>query len=166
MRSSTLLFRSLAIIIFLAGGTHLFHFLSQNPGTSYPVEESSVPTKSAPQENTQRTSLVDLSGNWKVSYNTSELKGAIVYELKKEGKVINAYTKEYQDENGYGQQAENEIGLTITTYDGSVGKGMYTITYEGEKYNVEATIDIIDARTFKLRYDYYGYSDVETWKKL
>jgi len=31
---------------------------------------------------------------------------------------------------------------------------------------VPCQIDMVDENTFKLSYDYYGYSDVETWKRL
>ncbi|MCL6268160.1 hypothetical protein [Flagellimonas myxillae] len=168
MKNSTLVFRSLGIIIFLAGLAHLFSFgvdvsddtptlTSETP--SEPMEQGKVAT---PAENTETDFLTD---QWKVAYNTDDFKGAIIYSIKKEGKVYNAYTHQYEDENGYAEKAEGSKALTITSFNGSKGKGIYNIEYEGKQYEVDCKIAQVDENTFTLSYDYYGYGDVETWKR-
>ena len=89
----------------------------------------------------------------------------MVYTIKKEDKTFNAYTTSYEDASGNAIKAENAKILTITSFDGYKGKGIYEVEYEEQKYQVECKIDMIDEDSFKLSYDYYGYSDVETWKR-
>ena len=161
MKNSTLIFRSLMVIILLAGGAHLVTYAAQNnssivPNTTNSSEENIVP-------NYETDYIV---GKWIVKYNSKEFKGAIVYDIQKEGNTFNAYTYEYQDEKGYGEKAEKTKTLIIKSFDGYKGKGEYKIEYEGETYDVECNIDMVDENTFKLSYEYYGYGDVETWKRV
>ena len=187
MKASTLLFRSLAVIIFIAGGAQLFSYLSPSANANNGVgvnllesetiiSESEEGNDRSKQSNSELIenkfpvepgmTITDLLGTWKVTYNSDEFVGAIIYELKKENGVIKAFTREYQDENGYGEKAGNEVALIVKEFDGSKGKGQYNITYEGEKYSIDCDIKIINKITFELSYDYYGYGDTETWKKL
>ncbi|WP_431127618.1 hypothetical protein [Flagellimonas flava] len=176
MKNSTLVFRSLGILIFLAGLAHLFSFgvdasddtptsptetsaaLEQQPKAEIPMEKPVTKTAYNPETD-------HLIGQWKVAYNTEDFKGAIIYNIKKEGKVFNAYNHQYEDENGYSQKAEGTKTLTITKFNGSKGKGIYSIAYKGEQYEVDCKIALVDKNSFTLSYDYYGYGDVETWKK-
>lgn len=171
MKSSVLLFRSLAIIIFIAGGAHLFNYLSPNQTSSIETNSNLLKSKNNIEEksvlqNKAPLSVKDITGKWKVVYNSEEFKGSIIYNLINENNLINAYTWEYQDENGNREKAANEIALIIQKFDGSNGKGSYNIMYEGKKYDVDCEIKIINKTTFELSYDYYGYGDTETWKKL
>ncbi|TMU51000.1 hypothetical protein [Flagellimonas algicola] len=176
MKNSTLVFRSLGILIFLAGLAHLFSFgVDTSDDSPTPTTETStateqqpeaeVPTEKPTANSAYNPETDPLIGQWKVAYNTKDFKGAIVYKIKKEGKVFNAYTHQYQDENGYAQKAEGTKTLTITQFNGSKGKGIYSIEYEGEQYEVDCKIALTDENTFTLSYDYYGYGDVETWKR-
>lgn len=176
MKNSTLVFRSLAVIIFIAGGAHLASYASQSNAynTTYNYQESIDSIKkeeiAKPKTNQKKPEKSNLgtdyiTGKWKVNYNSKEFKGAIIYNLLKEGKKFNAYTHKYLDENGYAQKAGNTKAVIITSFDGYKGRGIYKIEYEGEKYDVKCNIDMVDENTFKLSYDHYSYSDVETWKK-
>lgn len=168
MKNSTLVFRSLGILIFLAGLAHLFSFGVDVSGDSptLATETPSVPAEQSevanPTENAETDFLID---QWKVAYNTDDFKGAIIYQIKKEGKVYNAYTHEYEDENGYAEKAEGTKTLTITSFNGTKGKGVYSIAFEGKQYEIDCQIAMMDKNTFTLSYDYYGYADVETWKR-
>ena len=161
MKNSTLIFRSIAVIIFIAGGAHLVSYASQTTNFNY---QDSI-NKTYELDNNESSDVNFIVGKWKVNYNSKEFKGAIVYNLLKEGKKFNAYIYKYLDENGYEQKAEKQKVLTISSFDGYKGKGIYKIEYEGKTYDVKCTIDMVDENTFKLSYDYYGYSDIETWKK-
>ncbi|TYA71393.1 hypothetical protein [Seonamhaeicola marinus] len=176
MKNSTLVFRSLAVIIFIAGTAHLVGYTSQSHDLNYrnngtyetPLNNRE---KLSSEENNANTVSLEYSetdyiiGKWKVNYNSDDFKGAIIYSLKKEGDIYNAYSYEYQDEKGYAEKAENVKTLTIKTFDGYKGKGIYRFEYEGEQHQVDCSIDMVDENTFKLSYDYYGYADVETWKR-
>ncbi len=188
MKNSTLLFRSLGIVILLAGTAHLFTFaankgdfnnkdnavvMSENDLTSDSLANTALRESTAgkaikpkQQNGTNYKQATDyIIDKWKVTYSSEEYKGSIIYEIKKVGKIFEAYTYQYEDENGYSQKAEGAKTLTIESFDGYKGKGIYKIEYEGEKYDIACQIDMVDENTFKLSYDYYGYSDVETWKR-
>ncbi|MCK8520199.1 hypothetical protein M0D21_01400 [Aquimarina sp. D1M17] len=160
MKSSTLLFRSIAILIVIAGVAHLVSFTSTNTdvpkGTTYKANN-------VPIDNSETDYII---GKWSVSHQSKEFTGNIIYEFKKEGQVFSAYIYEYVDENGNNQKGEGTKILTIDKFDGYKGTGKYTVTYQEQKYEIKCTIDMIDENSFTMSYDYYGYSDVETWKKL
>ncbi len=173
MKNTTLIFRSLAIIVFITGIAHFASSASQKEELKYSYEESIdsyEDKKSSKDENlgkgtndNLRTDYIE--GIWKVTYNSEDFKGAVVYEIKKEGKVFNAYTYQYLDEKGNAEKAENTKILTVKNFDGYKGKGNYTVAYEQQEYQVDCQIDMVDENTLKLSYNYYGYSDVETWKR-
>ena len=135
MKNSTLLFRSLAIIIFIAGIAHLVSFASQKDQLNHGSEESmdsygnqKLPKNEGLEQKTNDNPGTDyIEGNWKVAYNNEDFKGAVVYNIRKEGKVFNAYTYQYQDENGNVEKAEGNKILTIKNFDGYKGKGVYLL---------------------------------------
>jgi len=173
MKNLTLLFRSLAIIIFIAGTAHLVSYASPKDKLKYNGKESTNSDRDQKlskdenlEKNTNYYPEIDyIKGNWKVTYNSEGFKGTIMYTIKKEGEVFNAYTYQYQDEKGYIEETKSTKNLIIKNFDGYKGKGIYTIEYEQKEYQVDCQIDMVDENTFKLSYDYYGYSDIETWKR-
>ncbi len=175
MKNSTLLFRSLFFIILIAGSAHLVSYSSRKNTNSINTQENKFPRDTTIQEGKQESKSVGkfmnpetdyIIGKWKVRHNSKNYNGTIVYEIKKEYDLFNAYILEYQDENGNSQRVESIKTLVIKLFDGYKGKGQYMIAYEGEKYDVACDINMLDNNTFKLSYDFYGYGDVETWKKL
>lgn len=167
MKNSTLVFRSLTIIIFIAGGAHLFTFASQNSGYNYQIEDTNnTDVLSDKEQTTSFDYNTDfILGKWKVTYNSKEFNGAVVYEIKKKDNRYNAYTYQYLDKDGYAEKAEQTKILSIKSFDGLKGKGTYSLEYEGEKYAVDCTIEVQSATSFVLKYDAYGYKDTETWIK-
>ncbi|WP_025665690.1 hypothetical protein [Aquimarina megaterium] len=184
MKNSIVLFRSLAVVILLAGSAHLVSYASQssNYTSGTDLEENTI--SQFPDEKKQsieneddnkKTSNASVNhyneetdyiiGNWKVTYHSKEFRGAIVYTIKKEGNVFNAYTYQYEDESGNSEKAKGTKTLIIKSFDGYKGKGIYTIEHEKQIYDIDCTIDMVDENTFRLSYDYYGYGDVETWKR-
>lgn len=150
MKNSTLIFRSLAVIVFLTGIAHMASYASPKKEVMQPIEI---------------IDSISLEGKWKVNYATEDFKGAIIYSIKKEDQSLHAYTYQYQDESGATEKAEGTKTLTIQNFDGSQGNGIYTIEYEKKSYEVDCKITMTDSNTFELSYDYYGYSDVEIWKR-
>ncbi len=175
MKNSTLLFRSLAVILLLGGSAHLVSYASKQTvdNTASLVDESVELQTSKSKENTSLSKDTSdyneetdyIIGNWKTIYNSKDFKGAIIYTIKKEKDVFNAYTHAYEDENGDSEKAKGDKILMIKSFDGYKGKGIYKVTYEKQTYDIECEIDMVDENTFKLSYEYYGYSDVETWKR-
>ncbi|MDH7447559.1 hypothetical protein [Aquimarina sp. 2201CG14-23] len=184
MKNSTLLFRSLAIIIFLAGSAHLirlgYSYTEDQPNYNGANNDNKIKNSTADESiaedfdkketNTKKTNNYDenidyIIGKWIVNYRSEEFNGAIVYDLRKENQVFNAYTLEYQDIQGNSQKADGNKVLTIKKFDGYKGSGIYKIEYEGEEYKVDCSIDMVDENIFKLSYEYYGYGDIETWKR-
>lgn len=189
MKNSTLLFRSLLIVIVIAGSAHfMMYSASDKKNTSSKIKETPFnETKSPilkdsiikekimekktikpknhakPKYNPATDFIID---KWKVTYNEKDFKGSVIYQIKKENKKFNAYTFAYQDEHGNSQKAKKqEKILIIISFDGYKGKGIYHLEYEGKKYDVECQIDMVDENTFKLSYEYYSYGDIETWKR-
>lgn len=171
MKDSTILFRSLAIIIFIAGIAHLATYASQDNRfikKNDTIKNQFEKTTSNDYEQDFSKDYLEtdyIIGKWKVNYNNNDFKGAILYDLKKEGNEFNAYTYEYLDGEGNSKEAEPNKTLTIKSFDGYQGNGIYRFDYEGEQFQVDCSIDMLDENTFQLRYDYYGYADVETWKR-
>jgi len=171
MKNSTLVFRSLAVIIFITGIAHLTSYASQKEDLNDSYYESPDLDKEynlkEDENSTTNTSLeIDyIIGKWKVTYNSEDFNGAVVYDINKEGKDFCAYTYQYQDEKGNSEKAEGTKTLIIKNFDGYKGKGVYTIEYKQQQYQVDCQIIMVDENTFKLSYDYYGYNDVETWKR-
>ncbi|MEO1803979.1 MAG: hypothetical protein AAFU33_04175 [Bacteroidota bacterium] len=189
MTHTTLFLRSVAVIVVLAGLAHLFACGTQERQakrgeSNVPVDTTDMlvaatssieatEVMAAGEEQKQEAAPVTyhsdtdyIIGKWRVTYDSEAFKGTIVYDLKKEGKVFHAYTFQYEDENGDSQKAEGTKALTIQEFDGYKGSGVYVFTYEGETYDVACQIDMVDENTFMLSYDYYGYSDMETWKRF
>ena len=169
MKNSIVVFRSLAILIVLAGTAHLISYASPKQGTKQAIEVSTDAysnPKPSKEENSSEILETDyLEGNWKVNYSTEGFKGAVVYTIKKEGEAFHAFTYQYQDEQGNSEEADGAKTVTIKTFDGTTGKGVYTMEYKQEVYEIDCQIARVDENTFTLSYDYYGYSDVETWKR-
>ncbi len=177
MKNSTLLYRTLFLIILIAGSAHLVTYASHNnteksdASTKKPATTVENTISTEEKSNTIKEEVLEvetnvIEGKWKVSYDSSELNGSIIYAIKKEANVFNAYTHTYEDENGYTQKAEGTKTLAITSFDGKKGVGNYSVQFEGESYTIACKIELLDDNTFTLSYDYYGYSDVETWKKV
>ena len=174
MKNATLLFRSLAIIVCIAGMAHLASYASakdglndKGEGSTKAYQEQDLPTEAkSTEENTKSNPDSDfILGHWKVNYQSEDFKGAVIFDIKKEAGVFHAYTYQYVDEKGYTAPAEGAKTLTLEDFDGYKGKGVYTVEYEQQQYQVDCQIDRVDENTFKLSYAYHGYSDVETWKR-
>jgi len=174
MKNTTLLFRSLAVIILIAGIAHLASFMAQSNDTmetetyedeSQTASKDSLDHDISPEGKTSQKETDYLIGKWQVAYDLDDFKGTIVYDLKKEGDAFNAYTDTYYDENGYSEKAERIKTLTLHNFNGYKGEGTYTLEYQGKHYPIACQIDMVDSNTFVLSYDYYGEIGSETWKR-
>lgn len=147
MKTSTLSLKSLGIVLFVISAVLIFTFVM------------------AGNNNDESLKSEYLVGKWKVTYTDPEFTGAIIYDIKKEEQECIAYTHEYADSEGNSMPAEGTKILTILSFDGSKGRGIYYLEYEGEVYGTECTISKTGDDSFTLTYDYQGYSNTETWKR-
>ena len=177
MKRSTLIFRSLAVIIILAGLAQMFTYAANNREIDTQVvqndmalelETSSAENKTEEKDKNTTKPLNNpefLVGKWKVNYDAKEFKVAVIYRITKKGNNFIGSTYQYEDSEGFSERAEGTEVLKIKSFNGQKGVGIYSIEYEGEKYDIDCEIKKMDENTFKLSYDYYGYGDVETWKR-
>lgn len=175
MKTANIIFKALGYIIILGGLTTLvllalypsweeMDYYSQDNYVTKPKDEDKAKvTTTTPKKVSDTQKSTSLEGKWKVTYKS--LNGSVVYNIKKEGKLYNAYTYEIQDENGYGQKMPSVKTLIIKSFDGKKGKGTYKVEFEGKKYDVPCKVNLVDKNTFQLSYDYYGYKDTEVWEK-
>ncbi|PCE66037.1 hypothetical protein [Sediminicola luteus] len=104
-----------------------------------------------------------LHGHWKTTYDYQGDKVEVTYQIKTEAKKTQARTVKMSMQG----QSEKDDTLVMSNITMSNGKGStkYHIEYEGEKYDVDAKLKLVDKNTLEVSYDFYGYSDTETWKR-
>lgn len=177
MKTANIVFKVLGYIIIL-GGLGLLVLYALYPSQyemDYYTQEEYVESNSVTEPKTEEKTTtiqkgttgqkeVSLVGKWQVAYKS--LSGSVVYNMKKEGRLLNAYTSEIRDENGYGEKIPVVKTLIIKSFNGQRGRGTYKVEFEGKKYDVPCKIQLIDKYTFQLSYDYYGYKDTEVWKRV
>ncbi len=105
-----------------------------------------------------------LLGKWDASYDVEGEKINVRYEFKyKNGKLL-CYTLNIKDDQGNGE-AYHSLAMSDITFQHGKGTAQYVMEYEGEKYEVEASLRLINAKTLQVSYSYYGYPETETWTK-
>jgi hypothetical protein len=70
-----------------------------------------------------------------------------------------------KDNRGNGE-AYYTLVMSDISFQNGKGTALYVMEYEGEKYEVEASLRLINSRLLKVSYGYYGYSETETWNKV
>ena len=106
-----------------------------------------------------------LIGKWKTSYHEDGEKGFITYEIKTVDGKLKGYTQYIEDDKGNGEDYTS-LALKNIRFSDDKGEATYIVEYEGETYDAEASLRLVDANTLKIHYSYMGYSDTETWKRV
>lgn len=112
-----------------------------------------------PKTNDQNT----LPGKWRASYPSMKMDA--IYEIKKVNSGFKGHLVNYIDQQGH-RYPENLLALTIQTFTGKQGKGIYQMKYEGKHYTVNCTLTLKNAQVLVLNYTYEGYTLKETWKRI
>lgn len=111
------------------------------------------------------TSQSPLLGKWQTEYELEGDRFSIVYQFKDvEGKLkcYSLYTK-----TSKGQLEKHQaLVMDAIDFENGTGTARYSLTYEGETYEVDATLKLEDNRILTVEYSYYGYGDTETWKRI
>ncbi|MEM8897631.1 MAG: hypothetical protein AAGC85_05980 [Bacteroidota bacterium] len=174
MKHTKLALISILIITVLAGVPHLFaNYLQPNEETHTVVseenevsEETNLTEEKSDVKETQPASIYSpLIGTWKASYESAEFTGQILYQFRQEGGKVKAYSVKLTDENGDSME-DNTLAIAISSFENPKGKGIYYIEYEGEKYEIECGLRLSKSGELIISYDYYGYTDTETWQKI
>ena len=165
---------SLLIITVLAGVPHVFaNYLQPNDETQTVLpeenersEEVALTEEKSGAIETQPTSTNSpLIGTWKASYQSDEFTGDILYQFRKEGSAVKAYSVKLTDENGDSME-DNTLAIAISSFENQKGKGTYYLEYEGEKYEIACELKLSSSGKLIISYEYYGYIDTETWQKI
>ena len=106
-----------------------------------------------------------LAGRWEVEYEDPEFTGTVIYELREEEEGLRGYVVEISDEQGE-WEPDSTFVFSVTSFDGSKGKGSYQIEYEGKHYDVPCDIQLLPSDDLRVQYDYYGYTGDETWVRV
>ncbi|MEM7374404.1 MAG: hypothetical protein AAF587_37770 [Bacteroidota bacterium] len=139
---------SILIITILAGIPHIFARYS--------------PSDKAPSKSFSYSALL---GDWKASYDSEEFRGEVIYQFREKEGSLKAYSIKLTDENGNSMK-DNSLVLVLTSFEEKQGTARYGLEYEGERYEVESEIELIDDSKLQISYDYFGYSDTEYWHKI
>lgn len=189
MTNTTLIIRSSTVLLILTGVAHYFSTRDISVNTKAVISNIEIPADTLNKKvnelnneetltvstESKQTKLNNVESNvnketdyiidkWKADYETEGYNGSVVYVIKKEKNKFNAYTYQYI-QLGESQVSEEVLTLEFESFDGYKGVGSYHINFENEWYDIPCQMDMVDENTFKLSYDYYGYSDIETWKR-
>ncbi len=105
-----------------------------------------------------------LSGKWTCPYEMEGEKGIATYEFKEDGGAINAYSLLFETENG-STYSDNDIVLKDIDFSDGKGKASCIVKEDGEIYEINAQLTLINSNTLKIQYSAWGYSEKEIWKR-
>ena len=107
-----------------------------------------------------------LIGKWATSYEEDGEIAHVTYEFKKSNGAFVCYMQYIQDDAGNGEAQSALVMRDIQLKKGK-GKATYLLNYEGETYELMATLTLTNLNTtLEINYSYSGYSDTEEWKKV
>lgn len=106
-----------------------------------------------------------LAGQWESRYELEGEKFEIAFEFKDDKGALQCHTLFLRDDQGNTENYDS-IAMTDIQWKDKKGKAQYFFEYEGETYEVEASLHLVDANTLEVQYSYYGYSETEIWKKV
>ncbi len=106
-----------------------------------------------------------LEGRWRVNYDEPWFTGSLVYDLREEDDGIKGYLVEIVDENGRSMSA-NSLIFELRRWDGAKGEGIYSMEYEGDRYEAECDIELQSTGRLRVLYSYYGHDGDETWTRV
>lgn len=116
------------------------------------------------QRQTSPTGEEKLLGQWKVVWNSAEIKGSAIYEIRKVGDEVKGYSVKLMDEEGYSQD-DNTLVFILKKFDGSNGGGIYKLDYEGKNYDFPCKLKL-NSKELEVSYSFYDFSETEIWTKI
>lgn len=183
MSNKKLVVLSLTIVLIIAGGTHLFHNSPVFRSTPFQLKtqtsriEADQKIKSSenfdPDRSQEEKESTDsnsneagaLVGKWEVFWDEEGFKGSAVYSLQMKNDQLIGTSVLLRDENGQ-SVTDNTKVFELVEFSDPCGKGIYSIEYDNEKYEVPVDICLKDPSTLSVSYNYYGYRGQELWSKI
>lgn len=106
-----------------------------------------------------------LEGRWRVEYDDAWFNGSLVYDLREEEDGLRGYLVATVHQNGQ-SVSDNSLILELRSWDGTKGEGLYSVEYEGIRYEAECVIELRSAGELRVRYSYQGYDGDEIWARV
>ena len=106
-----------------------------------------------------------LAGRWRVDYEDRWFAGRLVYDLRAEDGTVRGYLVETTDETGRSFPGDSLV-FELRGWDGTRGEGLYSMDFEGERYEASCAIELQSADRLRVRYDFHGYRGDETWVRI
>ncbi|MDC8005321.1 hypothetical protein POV27_14760 [Aureisphaera galaxeae] len=168
MSNTKLFFISIGIIALLAGVPHITANLSYANTTEIvetPKEKIiSEVTEAEPFEEEETINESPFLGKWRASFNYDGTMGYMIVRItSKKGKMV-GHIIAYEDDLGNSEGAKDLV-LQFKKEKKSGWSAIYTTEYENETYQIPCTVKLLSPSQLQLSYDYYGFSDIETWTK-
>ncbi len=160
MKNSTLVIRSFLIVAIIAGIPHLLALYAKSDEVNEIVTEAEITESIEPVEESWAPYW---PGKYEVSFQ--ELEEKAVYEIRKEGGQLKAYSIELIDNKG-NRFKDNSLVMEEIKIEENLAKADYEIEYEGEKFKVGCQMEMDNEGNIILTYEYYGYEGKETWKRI
>ncbi|HAP60438.1 MAG TPA: hypothetical protein DCR93_13405, partial [Cytophagales bacterium] len=105
-----------------------------------------------------------LIGKWKADYEMEGEAFRVVYEFTLANGQLVGYARSMQDARD--EESTNTLVMDNIVFLDGRGTANYSIDYEGERYEVEATLELTRPDRLTVRYSYYGYAEEEVWHKM
>ncbi len=160
MKNSTLLLRSLLIVVTIAGIPHTLALYVSSTKES-DIAEPQIPEIVTDEVNEGWEPY--WVGKYEVSFDG--IKEKAHYEIREKSDQYKCYSILLIDANGNSFE-DNAIVMEDIQITDSIAKAVYQIEYEGKKLKVDSQMKMDDEGNVTLSYNYYGYEGKENWKRL
>jgi|GEM_PF-1600405 len=106
-----------------------------------------------------------LVGTWSTTHDYEGQTEQVTYEFKNDKAQVKAISISTKDDKG-NEKKDSSQSMEVLSFKNGKGKAKYAMKYEGETYEVDANLKMMDPKTLHISYSYYGLAFVETWKKV
>ncbi len=169
MNNTKLFFISIGVIALLTGIPHISANLNYTANTKN--EKISEVGDASNTLNTQEIEERDFPnespfiGKWRASFDYEGSLGYMIVQITPKEEKMVGHVIAFEDDQG-NSEAAKEFVLEFTKEKTWGWKALYTTEYENETYEIPCKVKLLNPSQLQLSYDYYGYSDIETWTKI
>ncbi len=174
MNNAVLFFRSLLIVFIVAGIPHALAIYAGSENEVTPdssIRDTESPGTESPEPTEEKTAEPpdeeDWAYYWKGRYEVTfeGIKEKSVYEVREENGGLQCYSVVQIDASG-NRYDDNTLLMKALKIDEYLAKAEYEISYEGQTYTVQSSLQMDEKGDIHLSYHYEGYTIRETWKRL
>ena len=106
-----------------------------------------------------------LEGRWRVEYDDPWFTGSLTYDLRQGAEGLRGYLVEIADENGR-TPGDDSLIFELDNWDGTEGEGIYSMEYEGRRYEAACDLELRSTGELHVRYRYSGDPFSEVWTRV